>query len=64
MISVAPGKKTSETTGNDYLTVKMAAPELGPIAIYSNIIALDEVGDDNVTHLMLWSAREPAAAAA
>ena len=29
------------------------------MAIYANVIALDEVGDDNVTHLMLWSAREP-----
>ena len=54
--------KTSETTGNEYLSVKMAAPELGAMAIYANIIALDEIGDDNVTHLMLWSAREPQSA--
>lgn len=57
-------KKISDTTGNEYLSVKMAAPELGPVAIYANVIALDEIGDDNVTHLMLWSARESAAAAA
>lgn len=55
----AAWKKTSETTGNEYLSVKMAAPELGAMAIYANVIALDEIGDDNVTHLMLWSAREP-----
>lgn len=55
----AAWKKTSETTGNDYLSVKMAAPELGPMAIYANVIALDEIGDDGVTHLMLWSARDP-----
>ena len=59
----AAWKKVSETTGNDYLSVKMAAPELGPMAIYANVIALDEIGDGNVTHLMLWSAREPQAAA-
>ncbi|WP_282048109.1 DUF736 domain-containing protein [Sulfitobacter mediterraneus] len=58
----AAWKKTSDTTGNDYLSVKMAAPELGAMAIYANVIALDEIGDDNVTHLMLWSAREPQAA--
>ena len=56
--------KTSETTGNEYLSVKMAAPELGAMAIYANIIALDEISDDNVTHLMLWSAREPQTASA
>ena len=56
----AAWKKTSETTGNDYLSVKMAAPELGAMAIYANVISLDEIGDDGVTHLMLWSAREPA----
>lgn len=58
----AAWKKTSDTTGNDYLSVKMAAPELGAMAIYANVIALDEIGDDGVTHLMLWSAREPQAA--
>ena len=42
--------------------VKLAAPELGGMAIYANVIALDEIGEDNVTHLMLWSAREPQAA--
>lgn len=60
----AAWRRISETTGNAYLSVKIAAPELGPLAIYANIIALEEVGDDDVTHLMLWSAREPAAAAA
>jgi uncharacterized protein (DUF736 family) len=54
----AAWKKTSETTGNDYLSVKMAAPELGPMAIYANVIALEEIGEDGVTHLMLWSARD------
>ena len=58
----AAWKKTSDTTGNEYLSVKMAAPELGVMAIYANVIALDEIGEDNVTHLMLWSAREPQAA--
>jgi hypothetical protein len=42
--------------------VKRAAPDLGAMAIYSNVIALYEIGDDGVTHLMLWSAREPQAA--
>ena len=56
------GAAWKKTTGNDYLSVKMAAPELGAMAIYANVIALDEIGDDNVTHLMLWSAREPQAA--
>jgi uncharacterized protein (DUF736 family) len=55
----AAWKKVSETTGNEYLSVKMAAPELGAMAIYANVISLDEIGDDGVTHLMLWSAREP-----
>jgi len=58
----AAWKKTSDRTGSDYLSVKMAAPELGAMAIYANVIALDEIGEDNVTHLMLWSAREPQAA--
>lgn len=58
----AAWKKVSETTGNEYLSVKMAAPELGAMAIYANVISLDEIGDDGVTHLMLWSAREPQAA--
>lgn len=56
--------KISETTGNEYLSVKLAAPELGGMAIYANVIALDEIGDDGVTHLMLWSAREPQATSA
>ena len=54
----AAWKKTSERTGSEYLSVKMAAPELGAMSIYANVIALDEIGEDNVTHLMLWSARE------
>jgi uncharacterized protein (DUF736 family) len=58
----AAWSKTSETTNNEYLSVKLAAPELGGMAIYANVIALDEIGEDNVTHLMLWSAREPQAA--
>ena len=59
----AAWQKISETTGNEYLSVKLAAPELGPMAIYANVIALDEIGEDNVTHLMLWSARDPQATA-
>jgi len=38
----------------------MAAPEFGTQPIYANIIALVEVGEDDVSHLMLWSARESA----
>ncbi|WP_136661778.1 DUF736 domain-containing protein [Nitratireductor sp. XY-223] len=60
----AAWKRVSGNTGNAYLSVRLAAPELGSFAIYANIVALDEVGDDDVTHLMLWSAREPAAEAA
>lgn len=55
----AAWKKNSDRTGSEYLSVKMAAPELGGMAIYANVIVLDEIGEDNITHLMLWSARDP-----
>lgn len=60
----AAWKRVSEITGNSYLSVRLAAPEFGPFAFYPNIIALEEIEEDDVTHLMLWSPREPAAAAA
>ena len=54
----AAWKRKSETTDSEYLSVKIAAPEFGAAPIYSNIITLDEIGEDGTTHLMLWSARE------
>lgn len=51
-------KKTSSRTGNPYLSVRLAAPELGAMAIYANLVAVDEIGDDGITHIMLWSAKE------
>lgn len=60
----AAWKRTSETTGNEYLSVKLEAPEIGASAIYTNIITLDEIGEDGTTHLMLWSAREVSSMAA
>lgn len=54
----AAWKRKSETTDSEYLSVKIAAPEFGASAIYSNIITLDEIGEDGTTHLMLWSERE------
>ncbi len=56
--------RKSETTDKPYLSVKIAAPEFGPAAIYSNIITLDEIGEDDTSHLMLWSAREASSMAA
>lgn len=60
----AAWKRKSETTDSKYLSVKMAAPEFGDAPIYSNIITLDEIGEDGTTHLMLWSARETSSMAA
>jgi len=56
----AAWNQKAKTTGREYLSIKMAAPEFGPQPIYANIIALLEVGKDDVSHLMLWSARETA----
>jgi len=62
--------KTAETSGNAYLSVSLAAPELGPRAIYAALVAVEDpqeakevaaeaAGDPDpkAVHQLLWSPR-------
>jgi uncharacterized protein (DUF736 family) len=44
--------RTSQRTGNEYISLSLAAPELGPKTLYANLVRAN--GADEVYHL-IWN---------
>jgi uncharacterized protein (DUF736 family) len=47
--------RTSQRSGNEYISLSLAAPELGPKTLYANLIRAN--GEDHVYHL-IWNPAE------
>ena len=50
--------RNSERTGEEYLSVTIAAPEFGPRKLYANLVSVDAPGESDHTHILLWNAQD------
>jgi uncharacterized protein (DUF736 family) len=47
----------AKSSGETYLSLKIAAPEFGQHTIYCRLVKLEKPADDGATHMILWEPR-------
>ncbi len=49
--------QVAKSSGEQYVNLKIAAPEFGPFAIYCRLVKLEQPAEDGATHMILWEPR-------
>lgn len=49
---------TAKSSGETYLSLKIAAPEFGPNWLRARLVKVDGPQEDSASHLILWEPRE------
>ena len=50
--------KVAKSSGETYLSLKIAAPEFGPNWVRCRLVKLEQPAEDGATHIALWEPRD------